>query len=240
MGLSKTPEFTTTQQRYTVKSTKNRLLLTGILFSLPLFFSGCEQKPKDTDATLLVENSTEIIGGQESDTVQDDTPVTEEKRSEQPVQSAAPSEQLLFKKSNGATYTLIMQNGKLLPDPKSKPILLINLFDIDDHASAAQVPYLSKLQHKYGNRLTVLGISTNQTMDEEALRAFIDRHQIDYFISYEQNDPALINLFLDLLKSDGLTTPTTLLYHQGELGPIYEGAVPIEMITHDILMITKE
>ncbi|MGC9351478.1 MAG: TlpA family protein disulfide reductase, partial [Sulfurovum sp.] len=137
-------------------------------------------------------------------------------------------------------YTLIMREGKLLPDLKSKPILLINLFDIHDHASAAQVPYLTKLQNKYGNRLTVLGIPTNQTMDEEELRTFIDRHQIDYFISYESSYETLINLFSELLKSDGLTTPTTLLYHQGETGPIYEGAVPVEMITHDILMITKE
>ncbi|MFT7879206.1 MAG: hypothetical protein ABXS91_02325 [Sulfurimonas sp.] len=223
-----------------MKNTKNRLLLTAILLSLPLFFSGCEKKSKDTDTTLPVANSTEIIGGQESDISQDDTSVTEGESAEEPVQQAEPSDQLLFKKSNGATYTLIMQNGKLLPDPQSKPILLINLFDIHDHASAAQAPYLTKLQKEYSNRLTVLGIPTNQSMDEAELKAFINQHKIDYFVSYESGDPELINLFLERLKSDGLTTPTTLLYHQGETGPIYEGAVPIEMIRHDILMITKE
>lgn len=239
MGPSKTPEFTTTQQRYTVKSTKNTLLI-GILLSLSLSFSGCEKKSQDTDPELPVADSTEIVASQESNAVRSDTPAATRETSEQTVQEPVPSNQLLFKKSNGATYTLMMQEGKLLPDPKSKPILLINLFDIHDHASAAQVPYLTKLQNDYGNRLTVLGIPTNQSMDEEELRAFINQNKIDYFISYERSDPTLINLFLELMKSDGLVTPTTLLYHQGETGPIYEGAVPIEMITHDILMITKE
>ena len=133
-----------------------------------------------------------------------------------------------------------MQNGKLLPDPKSKPIVLINLFDINDHASVAQIPYLTKLRNEYGKHLTILGIPTNQSLDEEGLKTFISMHQIDYFISYESSLETIGDIFSEVLDSDNLTTPTTLIYHNGEADAIYEGAVPIEMITHDIVMINKE
>jgi hypothetical protein len=227
-----------------VKSTKH-LLLIGILFSLPLFFTGCEEKTSDTTATLPVENSTEIIGGQDTEINQNSTTKaslmhssTEEKMLNG--QKSAASDRFIFQKSDGTKFTLMIQGGKLLPDPHSKPVLLINLFDINERASTAQISHLNKLQDEYANRLTVLGIPTNQSMDEDALKAFINQHQIDYFISYENRDQTLIGLFSELLKSEGITTPTTLLYHNGESGRIYEGAVPIEMITHDILMINKE
>ncbi|UFH59922.1 hypothetical protein [Sulfurovum mangrovi] len=221
-----------------MKRTKN-LLLIGILFSLPLFFTGCEEKSSETAATLPVENSTEIVGGQDSYIKKSLTQSSTEEKMLNDQKSAA-SDHFIFQKSDGTKFTLMLQDGKLLPDPQSKPILLINLFDINERASIAQISYLNKLQDKYANRLTVLGIPTNQSMDEATLKAFINQQQVDYFISYENRDQRLIGLFSERLSSDGITTPTTLLYHNGESGRIYEGAVPIEMITHDILMINKE
>jgi hypothetical protein len=212
-------------------------LFIGILLSLSFFFARCGGKEKKTDAAFPIENSTEIVGTQRK-------PVTAEKSSVRKEGASAhtpvSSERLRFKKKDGSTYTLMIEGGKLLPDPQSKPILLINLFDTYEHASMAQIPYLSSLQETYGDRLTVLGIPTNQSLDEEELKAFISMQKIDYFVSYESNPETLGYLFERLLDIDGLTTPTTLLYHQGQADSVYEGAVPIEMITHDIVMINKE
>ncbi|MGC9351479.1 MAG: hypothetical protein ACP5D3_05780, partial [Sulfurovum sp.] len=83
-----------------MKSTKNTLLI-GILLSLSLSFSGCEKKSQDTDPALPVADSTEIVASQESNAVRSDTPAVTGETSEQTVQEPAPSDQLLFKKSNG-------------------------------------------------------------------------------------------------------------------------------------------
>jgi hypothetical protein len=212
-------------------------LFIGILFSLSFFFARCGEKEKKSDASFPIENSTEIVGGQSTAATQKRSSMQGDK---EVTRTPISSERLSFKKRDGSTYTLMIEEGKLLPAPKSKPILLINLFDTYEHASLAQIPYLTKLQETYGDRLTVLGIPTNQSLDEEELKAFISMHEIDYFISYDSDPETLDYLFERLLDIDGLTTPTTLLYHQGETDSVYEGAVPIEMITHDIVMINKE
>ncbi|MDM5272045.1 hypothetical protein PGH07_07625 [Sulfurovum sp. zt1-1] len=221
-----------------MKRTKNAIFI-GILLCISFSFNGCEEKKTKTDTELPVENSTEIIGAP-------DTNITQKKMftstsvKGKPAHKSTTSGSLLFQDRSGKKYTLTIQGGKLLPDTQSKPILLINFFDMNDHDSMAQIPYLTKLQDKYHDRLTVLGIPTNQSIDEENLKAFISMNQIDYFISYDSSHDTLINIFSELLDSDNLTTPTTLLYHKGETDSIYEGAVPIEMITHDILMINKD
>lgn len=213
------------------------VLSIGILLSLSFSFTGCGEKEKKTDTAIPIENSTEIVGTE-------GTPLPAEQSSARQktkvAHTSVSSDRLRFKKRDGTTYTLMIKEGKLLPDPQSKPILLINLFDTYEHASLAQIPYLSSLQESYGDRLTVLGIPTNQSLDEEELKAFISMNKIDYFISYGSDPETLGDLFERLLDIEGLTTPTTLLYHRGETESLYEGAVPIEMITHDIIMINKE
>ncbi|HEO97915.1 MAG: hypothetical protein JW682_04030 [Campylobacterales bacterium] len=211
------------------------ILFVGILFFLFFFFTRCEEEETKTEDTLPIENSTEIIGTKNSYSNQ-------KNRSGKYKETSTPafSDRLTFTNKEGSKYTLKIEEGELLPDPQSNPILLINLFDINERASMAQIPYLTKLQETYGDRLTVLGIPTNQSMDEEELKAFISMHHINYFISYESNPEALSELFANLLEIDELTAPTTLLYHQGQADSVYEGAVPIEMITHDIVMISKE
>lgn len=210
-------------------------LIIGILFSFSSFFAGCEEKETKTGERLPIENSTQIIGTQNSDINQKNRYGKQKETSK-----AASPDRVTFTNREGLTYTLMIEEKKLLPDPQSNPVLLINLFDINERASMAQIPYLTKLQETYGDRLTVLGIPANQSMDEEELKAFISMHHINYFISYGSNPEALSDLFAELLEIDGLTAPTTLLYHQGQADSIYEGAVPIEMITHDIVMISKE
>ena len=223
-----------------MKITKNTLCV-GILLCISLSFNGCEDK--QTDTTLPVEDTTEIIGAQDIDkAIKQKKPLAQTaiNGKMKKAKTSTASGRLLFVNRDGTKYRLIMQNGKLLPDPKSKPIVLINLFDINDHASVAQIPYLTKLRNEYGKHLTILGIPTNQSLDEEGLKTFISMHQIDYFISYESSLETIGDIFSEVLDSDNLTTPTTLIYHNGEADAIYEGAVPIEMITHDIIMINKE
>ena len=247
-----------------MKITKNTLCV-GILLCISLSFNGCEDK--QTDTTLPVEDTTEIIGAQDIDkAIKQKKPLAQTaiNGKMKKAKTSTASGRLLFVNRDGTKYRLIMQNGKLLPDPKSKPIVLINLFDINDHASVAQIPYLTKLRNEYGKHLTILGIPTNQSLDEEGLskfrarnigiiwlkvrglideeglKTFISMHQIDYFISYESSLETIGDIFSEVLDSDNLTTPTTLIYHNGEADAIYEGAVPIEMITHDIVMINKE
>jgi len=211
------------------------ILFVGILLFLFFFLTRCEEGKRKIEATPSIENSTETIDTQNSYSHQKNHSSQHQETSTPPF-----SDRLTFTNKEGSHYTLEIKEGELLLDPQSNPILLINLFDINERASMAQIPYLTKLQETYGERLTVLGIPTNQSMDKEELKAFIDMHHINYFISYESTPEALSKLFAHLLKIDEFTAPTTLLYHQGQADAVYEGAVPIEMITHDIVMISKE
>jgi len=192
---------------------------------------GCENKSDNTETVLPAENTTEVIG----------TPQTEKQTQTLKLSSAAKSDiPNMFNLVNlrGDRLGMSIKGDKVVEQPQDKPIILINIFDINDSDSLSQLPYLQRLQDKYTDRLLVVSIPANMPLNKEQLNQLVQKMELKYFISFADHHQEIIQMLLNTVQCDTLTTPTTLLYDKEGINQgLYEGLTPIEMMAHDILRI---
>ena len=133
-------------------------------------------------------------------------------------------------------YTFYFNKKNILIEDVSQKILLLNFFATWCPPCRGQIPYINDLKEKYKKDLFVAGILVNDDDKEyHELKDFSTKHNIDYFISNsKQNDTFAIELLKDIGIAENFRLPLTILYKNGKYYTHYEGAVPIEMIDHDI------
>lgn len=238
------------QQRHTVKRTYNTIF-TAILMSMLIAFGGCENKSDKTDSKLPIENTTEVITPVQPAAPKMEKDATSLALTKKKTEVEASKVQKTAKDDisnmpsiinlRGDRLGLTVEAGKLLLKPHEKPLILINLFDMNDNDSLAQLPYLQRLHDKYGDRLIVIGLPVNDPLNKEQLNQLVQKMGLSYFVSFGDDHQKIIEMLQDALQSETLTMPTILLYDKEGINQgYYEGATPIEMITHDILEISKQ
>jgi thiol-disulfide isomerase/thioredoxin len=212
------------------------LLLTIIL----LFFTGCEDKKSQTQ-DIPVENTTEIISQQ--DTVQHNTNkknANHKKTMDHPTVTTSSSTPFILTDSKQKKYTIYVDNKHITSTNIREPVILINLFATWCSPCKGEIPYLADLQKKYKSKLFVAGVLVNDVQDNTALEKFIQKYHANYYISNnKQNNAFAEKLVKSLQLPQNFPLPLTILYKEGNYYIHYEGAVPIEMIEHDIQEIIK-
>ncbi|TET87970.1 MAG: TlpA family protein disulfide reductase [Sulfurovum sp.] len=120
-------------------------------------------------------------------------------------------------------------------------IVVINFFTTWYSPCRGEIPYLSDLQKKYKKKIFVTGILVNDTQDDDALKHFISKYHANYFISNsKQNDAFASKVVKELQLPENFPLPLTVIYKDGDYYTHYEGAVPVEMIDHDIQQVIKK
>ena len=80
----------------------------------------------------------------------------------------------------------------------------------------------------------------NDVLYDNTLKEFISKNHANYFISNsKQNDAFFSKVIKELHLSEDVSLPLTVIYKDGDYYTHYEGAVPVEMIDHDIRQIIK-
>ena len=134
------------------------------------------------------------------------------------------------------SHTFYFNKKDILIEGISQKFVLLNFFATWCPPCNGQVPYIADLEKKYKKDLFVTGILVNDADKEyHELEAFSVKYHIDYFISNDkQNDTFAIELLKGLSIKENFQLPLTILYKNGTYYAHYEGAVPIEMIEHDL------
>ena len=134
------------------------------------------------------------------------------------------------------SHTFYFNKKDILIEGISQKFVLLNFFATWCPPCNGQVPYIADLEKKYKKDLFVTGILVNDADKEyHELEAFSVKYHIDYFISNaKQNDTFAIELLKGLSIKENFQLPLTILYKNGTYYAHYEGAVPIEMIEHDL------
>jgi len=201
----------------------NSFLTSSTLLILILFtLSACEDK-KQTNKSIPIENSTEILINEDKKVqsekhqnteVQKDIHLTTAKEKSS-VTSTLSNTYVLKEKKQTNTVTLI--NKKLSFKDISQPIVLITLFKSSCKPCLSQIKSLDKVSQKYHKQIFVM-------------------HLIK-----EMQDTKFIHAIYDLIdiNSDS-ETPLTLLFKEGEIYSHFEGLAPIEMIVSDIQQAIKK
>ncbi len=117
----------------------------------------------------------------------------------------------------------------------NQSIVLINLFSTWCPPCQGQIDYLSDLQKKYKKNLFIIGLLVNDSIDKEELKAFIKTNYINYFVSNSiENKNIATTISRGLNLGDNYPLPLSILYFHGKYKIHYEGAIPVEMLAHDL------
>ena len=210
------------------------------------FITGCEDK-KVQDVIIPVENTTEVLTVKKEEKKQDPLEIQKEIETQKEIIreefSASPTPTDTFTLSNiqQNTHTVSIIDQKMTLQDIDQSIVILNFFNTWSAPSRGEIPYLADLQKKYKKNLFVTGILVNDTIEETALKAFTLKYHANYFISnHKQNDALFSTVIKALHLSKNVSLPLTVIYKDGDYYTHYEGAVPIEMIDHDIRQVIKE
>ena len=231
------------------------LLSTFLLCFTLLSFTGCEDK-KVQDPLVHVENTTEVLPTEDKDQQKEKQEISNEQSMQEALERLETPKETIDEESPASqtatdtftlrdiqqtTHTLSIKNQKIIFQDIDQSIVIINFFSTWSSPSRAEIPYLSDLQKKYNKDLFVAGILINDVLYDDTLKEFISKHHANYFISNsKQNDALVSKVVKELQLSENFPIPLTVIYKDGNYYTHYEGAVPVEMIDHDIQEAIKE
>ena len=196
-----------------------------LFITVLLYFTGCEDKKSDVP-DVLIEKTTEIIKKK----------ITPKETYISPLQTDSNATKFTLNDIDNKNHTFYFNKKDIFIEDVSQKFVLLNFFATWCPPCQGQIPYLADLQKKYENDLFLAGILVNDSNKEyHELEAFSAKYTINYFISNaKENDTFAIALLKGLNIAENFQLPLTILYKNGTYYAHYEGAVPIEMIEHDI------
>jgi len=154
--------------------------------------------------------------------------------------SPAKDNRFVLTDHNGISHTVALKEKEVLFPDIAKPVIILYFFSTWSDPCQGEAPYLSDLQLKYKKEVAVLGILLHPDNYLEELDKFVSKNNLSYFISSGgENDAFAKAVTKRLLLPDMLPIPLTVIYHNGRYYKHYEGAVPIEMLVHDIKTLLK-
>jgi thiol-disulfide isomerase/thioredoxin len=222
-----------------VKEIRSCLVFTFLPFVALFFFTGCEDK-KEQDHPIPVENTTTVFTQKDKDQ-QEDKKKTEINNTVSQENNISTDTVILSDIQQNQHTLTVDRDQTIIFHDIDQPIVLINFFATWCSPCRAEIPYLSDLQKKYEKKVFIAGILVNDTPDNNELKQFTDKNHAEYFISNsKQNDTFASKIVKELQLSENFPIPLTVIYKNGHYFTHYEGAVPVEMIDHDIQEAIKE
>lgn len=240
------PNYIVSSEGISVKKI-NTLLLTLALVCFALFsLTGCEDK-KDQDPLVAVENTTEILTQKDKDQQKEKQERPNAKKQlktaatkEEAIREEVPMPQIstdIFTLSDieQNSHTLALNNQGMTFHTIDQSIVILNFFSTWCSPCRGEIPYLSDLKKKYKKKIFIAGILVNDEQNNETLKQFMSRYRVNYFISNGgQNDLFASKVAEALQLPENFSIPLTVIYKDGNYYTHYEGAVPVEMIDHDV------
>ena len=203
------------------------LLLGTVLF----YFTGCEDKKTEpiaeTNKTVAKESNKTVV--KESDQEID------QKEEEKKAAERSKKYSFVLSDINDSNRTISIENKHITISDVAEKLILINFFATWCPPCKGEIPYLADLQKKYDANLFIAGILVNDPIETENLKTFISQYAINYFVSNAtQNEPLVKMAVKRLQLEENYPLPLTILFKNGNYYSHYEGAVPMEMLEHDI------
>jgi thiol-disulfide isomerase/thioredoxin len=216
----------------------------SLLFPLLLLLNGCEKKEKEKNPfQKSLQHSEKNITSPIKTTKETETtspPLDPHDTNQSKLQLPGATTYLLTSPKGESLEIAIDQNDHLYLSNKSHSIVILNFFTSWSYPCRSQLPYLVDLQKKYTQKLRIIGIVLNPHNHTDQLEDIVKKAREDLFIANGKTNNAFTRQILKPVKlPDFMPIPLTVIYHNGIYYRHYEGAVPIEMIEHDIKTIMK-
>ncbi|MDH4944233.1 TlpA disulfide reductase family protein [Sulfurimonas sp. C5] len=143
--------------------------------------------------------------------------------------------EFVLKEISGKEYVVTkLDNGFALKDQKEK-IVILDIFATWCPPCQAEASHLTKLQEKYKDNLTVIGISVEDDINSTKLQKFRTEYNAQYPLAGSSENRRIINAVattLNIGRNFGI--PLMAMYKNGKLVNYYQGATEEEFIESDI------
>ena len=214
-----------------------------IALTIGLFFSGCQEKPQESEKEQITVSDTPPVG--EEQQVKEESKKEETNKS-QKISTASmaasiedmvqESNAIFLKTTNGKKIKLIStENGIKFPDYPDK-IILLDFFATWCPPCRAAIPHLISLQNKYKKDVQVIAILMEENKDNSELESFIEKHKLIFPVSNSRE-----NFILSQALGGIRSLPTMVMYDKnGNYHTHYVGVAPEEMIDADIQKALKK
>ena len=206
---------------------------------LIVMVSGCGKKEQNEHASKPL---TTVEDTNQSTPAQDHPVIHPATKSKTTPAVANAEHYLLADTTQEQNLTIAIDNEQhLYVQGKREPVVVLNFFSPWSYPSQHQLFSLVDLQKKYAKELRVIGIVLNPQNYTEQTQQIRRKTGGDLlFVATGKENNAFAKQLLSPLKlPDFLPIPLTVIYHNGLYYRHYEGAVPIEMLEHDITTIMK-
>ncbi len=202
-----------------------------VLLVLSLFFQGCEKKEKRKNP---FEQMTQT---EQNDTITRETLEQGKDRLEENTTTIYPAtgKNFILTDLTEQRHYISVNGTQLLFKDISQPLVILYFFTPWSLPCKSEVPYLSELQKKYDKDVFIMGILINPEKYLQQLGTFIQEQHANFYITAsQQNNHFAKEVLSPLHFSENVPIPLTVIFRSGHYWRHYEGAVPIEMLEHDI------
>jgi hypothetical protein len=187
-------------------------LVTLLMFIL-LSFSGCEDK-KSESPLIPMENTTEIF------TTKDKQVQAEKSENIKKQNNTSNTSNTYILKDKHLTHKITLNNKKIIFHDIHTPVVMLKIYKPNCSLCILQSKPLNTLKKAHRKKFSILSI-----------------------VDTEQNKE-ITNLLHTVRTTIGITEdsslPLNVIYKNGKYYSHFEGSVPIEMISHDILEAIKK
>jgi len=198
---------------------KNISLLLSLL--LVLFLTGCNTEEEKRELNI-------------SDTITEDA-------NQSALQIEEIAHSFILTDVDGRDLNITVDGDTMTFQNIEQPLLLMNFFATWCPPCKGELPDLNQLQKKHVKDLFVVGVLVNDEQNSTQLRHFMEKHNVNYFISNAGDNNDLAASIIKKLKlPENFPIPLSILYRNGTLYRYYEGAMPIEMIENELKQAIKQ
>jgi len=151
------------------------------------------------------------------------------------VDSSVKKDTIVLKSIDNKEYILKKSSdGFQLENSKAK-LLILDIFATWCPPCQAEAPHLASLQKKYKDDIKIIGVSIEDNIPNEKLKAFKDAHSANYTLVNSTENRKLVDNIADKLKlGRNFGIPLLVIYKDGKLIHYYQGAIEEEFIDSDI------
>ena len=202
-----------------------------ILLVTSLLFHGCEKKEKSENP---FEKMTQT---EQNDSITRETLEQGKDRLEENTTTIYPAtgKNFILTDLTEQRHYISVNGTQLLFKDISQPVVILYFFTPWSLPCRSEVPYLSELQKKYSKDIFVMGILINPEKYVEQIGTFVQEQHANFYIAASQQNNRFTREILSPLNlSENVPIPLTVIFHGGHYWRHYEGAIPIEMLEHDI------
>jgi hypothetical protein len=204
-----------------------------------VFLNGCNKKkeqehqpvPKAVEEPLILPETNCSVPKEGNQTIFESSTTT-------PTQA---EEFYTLSDQQGNHYDIQVEKNRLRIINHTSALVILNLFSPWSIPCQEQAYFLNQLQQTFKKDLLAIGVVLHPDDHLDTLETFIKDNNATYFISSSSsNDRFAAHILAPLHLPDMIPIPLTLIYRHGKLTRYYEGAVPVEMLAHDIQKLLSE